>query len=74
MSKEINLSQDQQKLLISVPEMAARLGISRAGAYCLAHSSDGPRIVRLGRRYLVPVAELERWINEKMQNAGGTYK
>ena len=74
MSKEINSIQDQQKLLISVPEMAARLGVSRAGGYCLAHSSDGPRIVRLGRRLLVPAAELERWINEKMQNAGGTYK
>jgi predicted DNA-binding transcriptional regulator AlpA len=74
MSKEINSTQDRQKLLLSIPEMAAWLGISRAGGYCLAHATDGPKMVRIGRRWLVPVAELERWINVKMQNDGGAYK
>lgn len=74
MSKEINSTHDHEKLLISIPEMAARLNISKAGGYCLAHAADGPRIVRIGRRCLVPVAELERWINEKIQNAGGAYE
>ena len=49
---------------ISVPEMAARLGISRISAYQLANRADFPT-VRIGRRLLVPVAALEKWLEEQ---------
>ena len=49
---------------ISVPEMAARLGISRISAYQLANSAGFPT-VRIGRRLLVPVAALEKWLEEQ---------
>ena len=73
MTNEVCLNQEDHKLLISVPEMAHRLGISRANGYCLVHSTNGPRSIRVGKRLLVPTNELQRWISEKMQNAGGAY-
>jgi len=46
---------------ISIPEAARRLGISRGHAYELAAADMFPvRIIRAGRRVLVPVAEVER--------------
>ncbi|MFR4086417.1 MAG: hypothetical protein ACLT1A_00445 [Dysosmobacter sp.] len=41
MKKETFKSYEDLPLMLSVPEMAAALGISRAGAYELGH---GPRV------------------------------
>ena len=58
----------KEKLTLTVEELGERLGICRAGAYELAHSKGFPVIV-VGRRILIPVAGLERWIEN--QSGGG---
>lgn len=57
------------KLCISVDEMAMRLGISRAGAFALVHSNGFPSI-RVGRRLLVPLVGLERWLEQQAEGKG----
>ena len=48
-------------LTLSVPEVAAVLGISRAGAYELVHSASFPK-VKIGKRILVPKDKLIEWL------------
>ena len=56
-------SYDDLPLMLSVPEMAAVLGISRAGAYELAHSEGFPSLT-IGSRILVPKDKFIAWIDE----------
>lgn len=56
----------ENKLAISVPEMAKVLGISRSMAYTLVNRADFPS-ARLGQRIVVPVDALKDWLNR-----GGT--
>lgn len=50
--------------LALTPDEAARcLGISRD--HFDAHVGPFLPVVRLGRRKLIPVAELERWVNDQ---------
>lgn len=51
--------------MLSVPEMAAALGISRAGAYELAQSEGFPAL-RIGNRIVIPKDELREWIKRNM--------
>jgi excisionase family DNA binding protein len=53
---------NQTRLTISVPEAAERLGISRNLAYEAARRGDIPTI-RIGKRFLVPVAAFERLLS-----------
>ena len=53
-------------LMLSVPEVAAILRISRAGAYELAHTKDFPAI-KIGNRIVVPRDKLLEWIEMKSQ-------
>ena len=50
------------KLVLSIEEAAAALSVSRDTfeRYVIAEL----RLIRLGRRLLVPVPELERWVDE----------
>ena len=50
----IYTSYDELPLMLSVTEVAAVLGISRAGAYELAHSDDFPalKIGKIGRAHV----------------------
>ena len=57
MKKEIFKSYEELPLMLSVPEMAAALGISRAGAYELARSEGFPAL-RIGKRIVIPKDEL----------------
>jgi len=50
------------RLALSVEEAAASLGCGRSFFY--ASVLPNLRIVRVGRRRFVPVAELERWLAE----------
>lgn len=52
------------KYCMDVPEMGSLLGISRAQAYNLANSEGFPAI-RIGKRIVIPVDALKRWINEQ---------
>ena len=61
MKKETFKSYEDLPLMLSVPEMAAALGISRAGAYELARSEGFPAL-RIGTRIVIPKDELRELI------------
>ena len=61
-------SYDDLPLMLSVAEVAAVLGISRAGAYELARSSGFPAL-KIGSRIVVPKEAFIRWVE---QHGGGT--
>lgn len=52
------------RLTMTVPEVAAALGISRNHAYWMVAMGKIPAR-RLGRRYLVGRSALEQWLAEK---------
>lgn len=58
----IYTSYDELPLMLSVTEVAAVLGISRAGAYELAHSDDFPAL-KIGSRIVVPRDKFLAWID-----------
>ena len=55
-------SYDELPLMLSVAEVAAVLGISRAGAYELARSSGFPAL-KIGSRIVVPKDKFLAWID-----------
>lgn len=65
MKKETFKSYEDLPLMLSVPEMAAALGISRAGAYELARSEGFPTL-KIGNRIVIPKDELREWIKRNM--------
>ena len=65
MKKSGYKSYDELPLMLSVPEVAAVLGISRAGAYELARSRDFPSLT-IGSRIVVPKDQFLTWIEQKV--------
>lgn len=61
-------SYDELPLMLSVSEVAAVLGISRAGAYELARSAGFPAL-KIGSRIIVPKEKFIGWIDT--QTSGG---
>ena len=59
-------SYDELPLMLSVPEIAVVLGISRAAAYELARSKDFPSL-RIGTRIVVPKDKFIDWINTRVE-------
>ena len=57
-------SYDELPLMLSVPEVAAVLGISRAGAYELVKCKDFPAL-KIGSRIVVPKEKFIAWVDEK---------
>ena len=57
-------SLDDLPLMLSVPDMASVLGISRAGAYELVKERGFPSLT-IGSRILVPRDKMVKWIDEK---------
>ena len=57
---------EQLPLMLSVPEIAAVLGISRAAAYELVRSKDFPSL-RIGTRIVVPKDKFINWINRRVE-------
>lgn len=55
---------EELPLMLSVPDMASVLGISRAGAYELVKERGFPSLT-IGSRILVPRDKLVKWIDEK---------
>ena len=66
MKKETFKSYEDLPLMLSVPEMAAVLGISRAGAYELARSEGFPTL-RIGTRIVIPKDKLQEWVNKQTE-------
>jgi excisionase family DNA binding protein len=57
-----------QPLLLSIPEAAAVLRLSRTKVYQLI-DVEGLPIVRFGRAVRVPRASLQQWIEQRMKSA-----
>ena len=62
MKQNVYKSYDELPLTLSVPEVATVLGISRAGAYELVHSSGFPSM-KIGSRIVIPKDKLLGWID-----------
>lgn len=62
MSK-VYTSYDELPIMLSVPQLASVLGISRSGAYALVRSAGFPTL-KIGSRIVVPKDELLKWIHE----------
>ena len=68
MKQTVYKSYDELPLMLSVSEVAAVLGISRAGTYELV-KSDGFPALKIGSRIVIPKEKFIAWINA--QTAGG---
>ena len=64
MKQAVYKSYEDLPLMLSVPEVAAVLGISRAGAYELVRS-DGFPALKIGSRIVVPKEKFIEWVDEK---------
>ena len=64
MKRTVYKSYDELPLMLSVPEVAAVLGISRAGAYELARSAGFPAL-KIGSRIVVPKEKFIGWIDRQ---------
>jgi len=56
------------KLTVTVEEMAEIVGVSRPTAYDLIHKEGFPT-VRIGRRIVIPLDSLKRWLEEQARAA-----
>ena len=66
MKKETFKSYEDLPLMLSVPEMGAALGISRAGAYELVRSEGFPAL-RIGTRIVIPKDKLQEWVDKQTE-------
>lgn len=57
-----------EALVITVKEFRQRMKISEPTALQMIHQPDFPKI-RAGKKILIPVAQLERWLEEQAQGA-----
>jgi excisionase family DNA binding protein len=70
MDKHGGQIREGERATVRVPEAARILDISRAQAYELARRGELPGVIRLGRRYVVSRAILERTLNgESLEKA-----
>lgn len=66
-SKPKNAGRGAHRLALSKAEVARALGVSID--FLEEHVLVELRVVRVGRRVLIPVAELERWLAEHAERA-----
>lgn len=59
------------KDVLSVPEVATYLGVSRPLAYELVHRADFPAVKIGERRIVVPVSALESWLTQQASEPKG---
>ena len=57
------------KLALTVPEVAASLGVAERRVYDLI-AEDELAAFREGKRYIVPVWSVEAWLRTRMERAG----
>ena len=55
----------ENKMTVSVDEMANMLGISRSVAYQLIKERDFPVVRVSERRLIIPIKSLEKWLEER---------
>lgn len=66
-------SLDELPLSLSAGDVAAALGISRAGAYTLIKSKGFPHI-QIGGRYVVPKIKFLAWMDENSKGGAEPWK
>lgn len=64
--KTIYKSYSELPLTLSVPEVAAARGISRAGAYELVRADSFPKI-KIGNRIVVPKDQFIAWMDKQSE-------
>lgn len=64
MNKSSYKTYDDLPLMLSVPDIARVLGISRAGAYELAHSREFPSM-KVGSRIIIPKEKFLLWVEKQ---------
>ena len=64
MNKSSYKTYDALPLMLSVPDVAKVLGISRAGAYELSHSRAFPSM-KVGNRIIIPKDKFLLWIEKR---------
>ena len=55
------MEKNTDALCVTVDDLCDLLRVSRPTAYSLVHK-DGFPVIRVGRRFLIPRAGLERWL------------
>ena len=65
MSGEPYRSFDELPVMLTIPQVASVLSISRAGAFELAHSKNFPAML-VGSRIVVPKDRLLAWVDRKV--------
>ena len=73
MKKVTFKSYEELPLMLSVPEMAAALGISRAGAYELARTEGFPAL-KIGTRIVIPKDKLKESATNTVIKISGAEK
>ena len=63
MEKKVCKSCEELPLMLTVPDVVSVLGVSRAGAYELAHSEGFPAL-RVGSRIVIPKDKFLLWIEK----------
>jgi excisionase family DNA binding protein len=61
----VTLEEARQRATLTVPETASLLGVSQRTAYGAVGAGELPAL-RLGRRLLVPVPALIRWLGAEI--------
>jgi predicted DNA-binding transcriptional regulator AlpA len=56
---------DEMPMFISIPETARLLGIVPASLYRVIENDPSFPVVALGRRKVIPTAQLKEWIAKK---------
>ncbi len=64
MEKKVYKSYEELPLMLTVLDVAAVLGISRAGAYELVRS-DGFPVLKIGNRIVIPKDKFLLWIEKQ---------
>ena len=57
--------QDDPRLLLRVPEAAARLGLGRSTVYELIQARE-ISVIRIGKAVRIPAAALEAWVERQV--------
>ena len=65
MSKTCFTSLDNLPVMLTIPQVALALNISRTSAYELAHCKNFPAML-IGSRIIVPKDRLVTWIDDKV--------
>lgn len=63
-SERLTLDDVRDRATITVDEVATLLSIGRTGAYASARAGDSFPVLKIGRRYVVPVPALLAWLGE----------